>query len=149
MGLYLLDTNAFTVLYDPRMAERAPRFRTAVSERISRDKELAIPTFVLYEARRGLEELKLRSEGARKIARFDRLLRSATILGLDANNGWFIAANLWARNKLKGTNIREGDLLVAATALLHKRKLVTADQPLIEALRSLELDEFFDAHPME
>jgi predicted nucleic acid-binding protein len=149
MGLYLLDTNAFTVLYDPRVAERAPRFHTVVSERLSLDKELAIPTFVLYEARRGLEELKLRSEGARKIAGFDRLLRRATILGLDANNGWFIAANLWARNKLRGTNIREGDLLVATTALLHKRKLVTADQPLIAALRSLELDEFLDAHPME
>ncbi len=58
MGLYLLDTNAFTVLYDDRMAERAPRFHATVRERISLDKELVIPTFVLYEARRGLEELK-------------------------------------------------------------------------------------------
>lgn len=149
MGLYLLDTNAFTALYDHRMAERAPRFQTTVNERISIDKELVIPTFVLYEARRGLEELRLRNEGTSKIAGFDRLLRSATILGLDANNGWFVASSLWARNKAKGTNIREGDLLVAATALLYKRKLVTADQPLINAMRTLGLDEFLDAHLLE
>lgn len=149
MGLYLLDTNAFSALYDRQRAERAPRFHTTVNDRISADKELVIPTFVLYEARRGLEDLKLRNEGARKIAGFDRLLRSATILGLDANNGWFVAANLWARNKTKGTNIRDGDLLVAATALQHKRKLVTADQPLINAMRLLGLEEFLDAHQVE
>ncbi len=149
MGLYLLDTNALTVLYDDQMAKRAPRFHATVRERISLDKELVIPTFVFYEARRGLEELTLRGEGKKKIARFDRLLLGATILGLDANNGWLLAATLWARNKSKGTNIREGDLLVAATALLYKRKLVTADQPLINAMRSLELDEFLDAHQVE
>jgi predicted nucleic acid-binding protein len=146
MGPYLLDTNAFTALYDDRVAERWPRFHATVRERISLDGELVIPTFVLYEARRGLEELKSRGEGKRKIARFDRLLLGATILGLDANNGWFVAANLWAGNKAKGTNIQEGDLLVVATALLHKRKLVTADQPLIHAMRSLRLEEFLDAH---
>ncbi|HZH16984.1 MAG TPA: DUF4411 family protein [Archangium sp.] len=149
MGLYLLDTNAFTALYDGRKAERAPRFHTTVRERISLDGELVIPTFVLYEARRGLEELKLRSEGAKKIARFERLLQSATILGLDANNGWLVAAKLWAWNKAKGTNIQEGDLLVVATASLHKRKLVTADQPLIEAMRALGLDRILDAHLLE
>jgi predicted nucleic acid-binding protein len=131
------------------MAERKPRFHATVSERISLDKELVIPTFVLYEARRGLEELKLRGEGKKKIARFDRLLRGATILGLDANNGWFLAANLWAGNKAKGANIQEGDLLVVATALLHNRKLVTADQPLIEGMRTLGLDRILDAHVME
>jgi predicted nucleic acid-binding protein len=149
MGQYLLDTNAFTALYDPRMAQLAPRFRSTVIERITLDQELAIPAFVLYESRRGLEELKLRSEGARKIAAFDRMLRGATILGLDANNGWLVAAKLWASNKSKGTNIREGDLLVAATAVLHNRKLVTADQPLITAMRALGLDEVLDAHRVE
>jgi len=149
MGQYLLDTNAFTALYDQRMAQRAPRFRAAVVERIKSDQEVAIPAFVLYEARRGLEDLKLRGEGVGKITAFDRVLRGSTILGLDANDGWFVAARPWASNKSKGTNIREGDLLVAAMSLMHNRKLVTADQPLITAMRILGLDELLDAHQVE
>lgn len=151
MGHFLLDTNAFTVLYDPRTAERAPRFHSAVWGRVSRDMEVAIPSFVLYESRRGLEELQLRNEGQGRIAAFDRVVSTATILSLDFNDneGWFKAANLWARDRLKGTNLGEGDLLVAATALLYERKLVTADQPLIRAMRALGLDGILDAHRWE
>jgi hypothetical protein len=38
---------------------------------------------------------------------------------------------------------------VVATALLHNRKLVTADQPLIKGMRTLGLDRILDAHLME
>lgn len=149
MGQYLLDTNALNTLYDPRMAERAPRLLAAVQERMGLDEELALPAFVVYEARRGLEELKLHKQGQKKFIRFDLLLRTATILGLDQNNGWLVAAKYWARNKAMGLNIQEGDLLVAATAVVHQRKLVTADQPLIAGMRALGLERFLDAHQVE
>jgi predicted nucleic acid-binding protein len=148
-GKYLLDTNALSTLYDKRHARRVPRFREVVLERIREDREIAVPVFAFYEARRGIDKLLLGGKGAEKLASFETLMLGARFFSLDMSGGWLKASRLWAQSRFSGSLIEDGDLMIAATAMAHERKLVTADQALIHALHRLGLGHVVDAHALE
>jgi hypothetical protein len=67
-------------------------------------------------------------------------LERANILGLDAGDGWLLAARLWANARaLRPTSetLTDCDVLIAATAALHGHDFVTADEHLATVLGQL------------
>lgn len=119
-----------------------PRLVEWLDDVIAKD-GLHISAVTLYELRRGVGELRARGQGARKAARVEQILRRATVLGLDATDhlGWKIAADLWIKGRTQSPALvfSDGDLLIAATALAHRRALATVDENLRSRLRDLGL----------
>jgi toxin FitB len=147
----LVDTNVVSWYLRRDARARHPSLVKWIEEEFARD-GLHISSVTIYELRRGLAELQLQGQGARKAARIEWLLRQATVHGLDANDylGWKVAADLWAkaRASVPSITISEGDLLITATAVAHGRALVTVDEKLRDLLKRLNLSSVLHEAPI-
>lgn len=145
MNTCLLDTNAFSILYDPKRAEHLPALARVVERCVGPNETVTISVVTYYESLRGLRLLELKQQGASKRARFNRLLRHTTVLPLNnVREGWLQATELWAQLALKGITLADADLLIATTALLHQRKLICHDQAVIRGLEALGCSTFVE-----
>ncbi|HJX66972.1 MAG TPA: type II toxin-antitoxin system VapC family toxin [Polyangia bacterium] len=137
---YLVDTSVVSWYLEREARTRHPTLVSWLDDLIPRE-GLCISAVTLYDLRRGVEGLLREGQGARKAARVENLLRETTILGLDERGfaGWRLAADLWANCKHHQPSVvlSEGDLLIAATALMHDRQLVTVDVNLQARLKAI------------
>lgn len=133
----LLDTSVVSNFLDQRAAERYPKLVEFVTT-TTRGSGMFIAFVTQYEIRRGLEVLRRRRQGRRKMVSVERFLDTVVVLGLDerSGEGWNVAARLWAEAKVQEPSVvmSEGDLLIAATALFHGHALATSDERLARAL---------------
>lgn len=138
----LVDTSVLSWYLHRDARSRYPDLVAWLDSVIVRD-GLHISAVTLFEIRRGIGELRARGQGAKKAARVEMLLRQATILGLDGSDfqGWKTASDLWVQSRTRSPALvlSDGDLLIAATAIVHKRALVTVDEKLRARLKELGL----------
>jgi predicted nucleic acid-binding protein len=101
--------------------------------------EAAISAVTEYELRRGLMLSAFSNRDAHKRRLFDQFLREVPIVPLEGNGlrVWQIAASIWARRAAVGRIPGEADILVAATAIAHKYRLLTCDEKLHDGLSAL------------
>jgi predicted nucleic acid-binding protein len=147
----LLDTCLVSHYLSPNARIRYPALVGRVESVISAQ-GVCLSTVTLYELRRGILELLGRGEGQRKERRLKLFLREATLLGLDGDgaHGWEVAARLYAQCKRTqpALNMSDGDLLIVATAVTHRRALLTSDARLAEQVGRLQLTEAIDVVPL-
>lgn len=137
----LLDTNVASDFIRRDALTRTPALHAFVQDTLTRE-GLAVSMVTRYEMRRGYEKLAgqvgREREGRRKLAVVEKFLGSVDVLGLDSGSGagWDVAASLWARaaNLKPARILTDADLMVAATAILHDRTLVSRDKPAAETL---------------
>ena len=136
----LLDTNLVSAFLHPDAAMRSPEEYAFVSALVAGD-GFAISYVTVFELRRGVEELRRRGEGRRKIVALEKFLDRVEVLGLDgaAGSGWTLAARLWADGRAKQPAIvfTDADLLIAATAANHGRPFVTSEARLADNLQRI------------
>jgi predicted nucleic acid-binding protein len=140
----LLDTNVASDFIHRDARIRSPVLHAFV-DAVRVQEGLAVSMVTRYEMRRGFQKLVGQAgrerEGRRKLVVVEKFLGSVDVLGLDPGGGagWDVAANLWAAaaNLKPARALGEADLMVAATAVLHSRTLVSRDKPAAETLKLL------------
>lgn len=108
-----------------------------VERLLAPDIELAISVITLMEVQRGVE----RSVGARQRQRREAFLAEVgtlEVLPVDADVA-LIGARVWADLERRGMRIPGFDLLIAATALVAGRPLLTADARHFSRVEGLDL----------
>lgn len=137
----LLDTNVASKFIQRDARTSTPALHAYV-ETILAEEGLAVSMVTRYEMLRGYEKVARQvgreREGRRKLTMVEKFLGSVDVLGLDAGGGagWDICARLWAAaaNLRPARKLTDGDLMIGATAVLHRRSLVTCDKPAADTL---------------
>lgn len=141
MAAFLLDTSVFSQW---TATIKWPDLAARVDGIFAVEGKLCLPFVAHYEILRGLHDLLQKGQGAERHARYMFLVDSALVfVGLDARGGlgWAVAAELHAKARAVGITLSEGDLLIAASALVSQRKLLTCDVRLAKNLDALGLGE--------
>ena len=131
--MHICDTNVVSYYVDANARTRYPGVCQVVDDIRAKDGVLTVAAVSVYELRRGL----ISQPRALQI-QLEKFIHSCDVLGLDVNNfaGWDAAARLWGYGRIRkpAITLQEGDLLIAATAAVHRRQLVTADAKLADNL---------------
>ncbi len=99
--------------------------------------QFSISAFTQYEVVRGFRWRKATA----KLAAFEQLCQAMTIYPVTANvlDG---AADLWADDATHGKPKMDADLIIAATALVHGRELITGNLPHFDWISSLTVSSW-------
>lgn len=108
---YLLDTNIVSILIN----KKEDPIKNIFSE-IAIENDMFISAMSYYEIKRGL----LAVNGFRKLDYFENICDNFTILLLDDLTIIETASSIYANLRKKGMLIQDVDILIAATALVHK-----------------------------
>ena len=114
----LLDTDILSEVFkgrDQKVAENADAYLKVHGQ-------LAISDFTRFEVMRGLR----RHNATTKLALFEQLCQAMTICPV-TSEVLDRAADLWAEGATQGKPKMDADLIIAATALVHQRALVTGN----------------------
>lgn len=125
------------LVVDTSVLVAAERAEQPVERLLAPDIELAISVITLMEVQRGVE----RSVGARQRQRREAFLAEVgtlEVLPVDADVA-LIGARVWADLERRGMRIPGFDLLIAATALVAGRPLLTADARHFSRVEGLDL----------
>lgn len=119
MALSLLDTDILSEVLkqkDARVVRRA-------SEYLAEHGQFAISAMTRYEVVRGLKD----KDATAQVARFETFCRHSIVYAItDAILDR--TSDLWVVGRRQGHPHRDADLIIAATALMHGRVLVTGNR---------------------
>jgi predicted nucleic acid-binding protein len=139
-GPHLLDTSTLSHYLGARAREKTPVLVKFVDDLIATE-GTRISVVTLYELERWMKRLELKGEGKAKRRRFTMFMSAAAVYGLEASQlaGWMLAAEIHARAMEHAPSITfaEADLLILATAQLHRLTLVTSDRGLADNAHAL------------
>lgn len=96
--------------------------------------QFAIASMTRYEVLRGLKEKK----ASVQLAQFQVFTQQALVLPV-ADDVLDIASDLWVSGRRAGRAPKDADLIIAATALIHGRTLVTGNTPHFDWIPGLVL----------
>jgi predicted nucleic acid-binding protein len=130
MNLSVLDTDILTEVYKRRnrvVARHAVAYLRAHSQ-------FAFSAMTRFEMVRGIRHKK----SSRLMQEFSVLEQQSLIYPI-SNEVLDRAADLWVEARHRGKPHRDADLIIAATALLHGRNLVTGNTPHFDWIGGLYL----------
>lgn len=104
---------------------------------LQRRRRFTISAFTAYEVRRGL----LWRGATAKLAAFDQLLPTFEIFPV-TSKVLGKAAELWSLAATNGNPKMDADLVIAATAIVHQRQLVTGNTPHFEWIDELSVESW-------
>jgi len=119
MDLSLLDTDVLSEVLkqkDARVVRRA-------SEYLAEHGQFAISAMTRYEVVRGLKD----KDATAQLARFDGFCSRSIVYPI-TDDILDRASDLWVVGRRQGHSHRDADLIIAATALVHGRVLVTGNR---------------------
>jgi tRNA(fMet)-specific endonuclease VapC len=118
MDSALLDTDTISEI----LRRRNPNVAKNATDYLTHHSEFAFSAITHYEIVRGL----LWRKAARQIAAYRQFAARSAVLPTSAEV-FERAAELWAEGRDTGSPHRDADLIIAATALIHNRTLVTGN----------------------
>ena len=118
MELALLDTDTLSEVLRHRNANVAGNSARYLTEY----GEFAFSAVTHYEIVRGL----LLKEADRKLSQFSKFAERAIIMPI-STEVLLRAAELWVAGRRDGKPHRDADLVIASTALIHQRRLITGN----------------------
>jgi predicted nucleic acid-binding protein len=130
MDAALLDTDTISEVLrrrNPDVEQNATKYRNEHSA-------FAFSAITHYEIVRGL----LWRRATRKLAAYREFAAQSLIIGL-SEESFERAAELWAEGRRTGKPHRDADLIIAATALIDGRTLVTGNTPHFDWIPGLTL----------
>lgn len=133
MEIALLDTDILSELLKQRNARvkhRAARYARAHGQ-------FAISAFTKYEMDRGYRE----SGATRQRARFDTFCQNSIVLPI-TEEVLSRAADLWVLARRGGHSHNDADLIIAATALVAGRTLVTGNTSHFASVPNLRVQDW-------
>ncbi len=129
----LIDTDIFSEI----MKRKNQRVRNAAKAYIRDHHRLALSGISVYELHRGLLATGARQ---RQMLFFD-LLNTSDVFGVTIQI-LLRAAELWAEGERNGYPHEDADLIIAATALVHSRVLVTGNADHFSWIPDLQIEDW-------
>jgi predicted nucleic acid-binding protein len=133
MSLCLLDTDILTEIFKRRNRPVAEHARAY----LLRYRQLAFSAMTRFEIVRGLRH----KQASGLSTRFDGLAAQSLILPI-SDEVLDRAADLWVEARTKGRSHRDADLIIAATALLNDRILVTGNTAHFDWVPGLRIENW-------
>ena len=118
MDSALLDTDTISEI----LRRRNPNVEKNAAQYLTQHSEFAFSAIAHYEIVRGL----LWRKATRQLSAYRRFAARSVVL-LTSEEVFERAAELWAAGRRTGRPHRDADLVIAATALIHNRTLVTGN----------------------
>jgi predicted nucleic acid-binding protein len=138
MDRHLLDTSALSDVLQPP-AKRSPNVAQHVKQYLRAHGHFTFSEISCYEVLRGLRKKRASTQEQR----FIDFCGNSELLPVDFR-ALDRAATLWAEGRQRGLVVDDGDLVIAATALLHGLPLVTANTPHFHWITDLNLVNWRD-----
>ncbi|MGH1392662.1 MAG: type II toxin-antitoxin system VapC family toxin [Trichormus sp.] len=129
---YLLDTNIVSASLKQNI-----EIGLKITENRRQGQFIGISGITYYEIQRGL----LRSNATKKLALFQQFCQDYPILFLDDIKIFEKASQIHADLTRRGQIIQDGDILIAATAIIHDLILVSHDSDLTR-VKDLQLENW-------
>ena len=129
----LLDTDILSEVLkrkNPSVLQQAAAY-LAIYERFS------ISAITRYEVLRGLKD----KNATRQLRNFAAFCQSVDIFPV-TDEILDISSDLWVEARRNGLPRRDPDLMIAATALLHRRVLVTGNTPHFDWIDGLRVEDW-------
>lgn len=130
---YLLDTSVYS-----QPLRKRPNMGTLRKWAKTSDTACAISIVTLSEVEYGLAL----EENARRAAKFDALLRNRLEIIAAEEAVWNRFAQMKARQRLIGQPVSDLDLLIAATAVVHKLTVATMNKADFARVESLSWEDW-------
>jgi tRNA(fMet)-specific endonuclease VapC len=135
MQLSLIDTD---ILSEVLKQKDATVLRHA-TEYLGHHQQFAISAMTRYEVVRGLKD----RNAVRQIENFDRFCRHSIVYAI-TDEILDRTADLWVAGPQAGNPHRDADLIIAATALEHRRALVTGNKSDFLWIPDLTVEDWRD-----
>jgi tRNA(fMet)-specific endonuclease VapC len=138
---YLLDTNACIALINGNAdkAGKAPSVRTRLQKALAADAEVLVSSVVAFELWYGVAKSARPEANARLVETF--FAGPLSLLAFEAEDAK-LAGRVRATLEAAGKPIGAYDLLIAAQALRHELKLITANVREFSRIKSLEWEDW-------
>ena len=133
MALSLLDTDILSEVLKQKDAQVVRR----ASEYLAEHGQFAISAMTRYEVVRGLKD----KDATAQLARFEAFCRHSIVYAI-TDDILDRTADLWVAGRRQGYPRRDADLIMAATALVHDRVLVTGNQDHFTWVLDLTLEDW-------
>ena len=130
MDSALLDTDTISEI----LRRRNPAVAKNAAEYLAHHSEFAFSAIAHYEIVRGL----LWRQATRKLSAYREFAGRSAVLPT-SEEVFEQAAALWAEGRRAGRPHRDADLVIAATALVHSRTLVTGNTPHFDWIPGLAI----------
>jgi tRNA(fMet)-specific endonuclease VapC len=122
MDRCLLDTSTLSDIIKPNFS-RKPSVATSLKQYLRSHGRLTFSEISCYEILRGLRKKRALTQ----IQRFEEFRLRADVLSLSYQI-LDRAASLWAEGQLLGITVGDSDLMIAASAIVHRLPLATANE---------------------
>jgi len=129
----LLDTDILSEVLKGRDQNVADNANAYLNEH----GQFAISAFTRFEVVRGFRW----QQATAKLAAFEQLCQAMIIYPV-SETVLDRAADLWAEGATQGQPKSDADLIIAATALVHQRALVTGNAPHFNWIDSVKLEDW-------
>jgi tRNA(fMet)-specific endonuclease VapC len=133
MDRCLLDTSALSDVIRPQ-SRRLPSVAKHLKQYLRAHGRFTFSEVSCYETLRGLRK----KHATAQLQHFAEFCRHAELLPV-SYDVLDRAASLWADGQQRGVTVGDGDLMIAATAMLHRLPLVTANPRHFEWITGLTL----------
>jgi predicted nucleic acid-binding protein len=130
MDSALLDTDTISEI----LRRRNPNVARNVAKYLTHHSEFAYSAISHYEIVRGL----LWRKAIHQLSAYRRFAARSVVLPT-SEEAFERAAELWAEGRRTGRPHRDADLMIAATALIHNRTLVTGNTPHFDWIPELAI----------
>jgi tRNA(fMet)-specific endonuclease VapC len=130
MNSTLLDTDTLSEI----LRRRDPVVATKAAEYLKQHSEFAFSAITNYEIVRGLTW----RNAQKQLVAYREFAARSLVLPI-SDDVFEQAAMLWAEGRRSGRPHRDADLIIAATAILHGRTLVTGNTPHFDWIPCLSI----------
>jgi predicted nucleic acid-binding protein len=129
----LLDTDILSELLKQKNASVLQK----ATAYLAQYQRFSISAITRYEVLRGLKD----KNATRQLKSFETFCQNVEVVAI-TDGILDRASDLWAEGRRKGRPHRDPDLIIAATALLHRRALVTGNTPHFNWIQGLDLEDW-------